>query len=332
MGILKQLVDMYKEGDKVAILYSTTSGRTSMIHEDAYEIEEYHRIMQDGVNLETEKEIIVDSAEHLEFAEARKLSRLPGKVILLFDQVGGINGLTIDQLRTLGFVILVPPENTIHAAGGDAFDILQTLMNKVIARRTGHIKVIDSLKTKVVPQSKLNNPLIISNDYDILVTRAIHKDMSAIGELAMSIDGIGKKTANEISALKYEEIEKYADTLKADPAQAIKHMLNAIKNEDAYALSKLTGKQITLRDALFGKAIGIKGANAKNKPDAAFFHTFDEVLVDLQRYNSDGVDEYDESYALRLYYAITRATGAVAFSDKVDKSIIEIEKQVVKAE
>ena len=332
MGILKQLVDMYKEGDKVAILYSTTSGRTSMIHEDAYEIEEYHNMLQAGNNLEEEKEIIVDSAEHLEFHEARKLAHLPGKVVLLFDQVGGINGLTIDQLRTLGFIILVPPENTTHAAGGDAFDILQTLMHKVIARTTGHVKVSDGVKTKVVAPSKLKNPLIISNDYDPIVVRAIHKDMSAIGELASCLDGIGKKTANEISGLEFDEIEKYADTLKEEPKKALKHMLNAIDNEDKYLLSKLTGKQITLRDALFGKAIGIKGANARRKPNEAFFHTFDNVLVDLRRYEFSGMDEYDESYALRLYYALTRATGAVAFSDNVDKSIIEIEKQVAKVE
>ena len=328
MGILKQMVDMYKAGDKVAILYSTTSGRTSMIYKDAYEIEEYHNMLEHETDLENEKEIIVDSAEHLEYAEVRRLANLPGKVILLFDQVGGINGLTIDQLRTLGFVILIPPENIINAAGADVFKMLKNVMYKVLSKESANMQANDKIKTKIVQPSKLKNPLIISNDYNATVYMALHKDMKSISKLTEGIDGIGKKTAAGISAIEYKDLGKYAESLKGEPQKQIKHMINAIDNEDAYMLSKLTGKQITLKDALFGKAIGIKGANARRHVNTAFFHTFDEVLVDLKRYEFSGSEEYDESYAIRIYYAMTRATGAIAFSENVDKTIMEIEKIV----
>lgn len=330
MAILKQLVDLYKQGDKVAILYSTTSGRTSMIQEDAYQPEEYHNMASD-CNLDKEKEIIVDSAEHLEFAEVRKLAHIPGKVILLFDQVGGLNGLTIDQLRTLGYTILVPSMNEMHAAGGDAYNIVQRLISKTITKTTSYITK-SKKKTKVVTPSKLKNPIVISNDYDEMVKKALNKDMPAISELATSFDGIGKKTSADIANMKYNELAKYAETLKEDQQKKIKHMINAVDNGDAFALSKLTGKQITLNDALFGKAIGINGANARRDAGSSFFHTFDQVLVDLERYEDGNIEELDESYAVRLYYAVTRATGSIAFSNKVDKSIIEIEKKVVKSE
>jgi hypothetical protein len=150
--------------------------------------------------------------------------------------------------------------------------------------------------------------------------------------LATKLSGVGSKTANEISKLSYDKLLKYADSLKEASAKQLKHLMNAIDAKDPYMIAKATNMPITLVDALNRKSIGLPGANARRQADSAFFHTFDEVLVDLARYGSEPDTELNESYAVRLYYAVTRATGKVAFGEHVDKTILSMEKKVVKVD